>query len=248
MPEWRDDAIVLSARAHGEGSAVINLLTRERGRHAGLAQGVRGKSTRGLYEVGNRLTVDWRARLEDQLGRFGAELTTPTAALLMEDGDALTAAAACCALLDIVLPEREPQPGVFEATVVLLDNLTRPNWHEVVIYWELGLLAALGYGLDLTRCGATGAEEDLAWVSPKTGRAVSREAGEPWKDRLLPLPRFLGGALESEQPILDGFRLTGHFIEEWLLAPLHREPPAARSRLLDRLERGTTISGRSPIE
>ena len=248
MPEWQDDALVLSVRPYGEGSAVVSQLTRERGRHAGLVQGVRGKSGRGFYEVGNRLTADWRARLEDQLGRISAEIATPTAALLMEDGDALTAAAAACTLLDVVLPEREPQPGVFEATVVLLDRLNRPNWQEVMIYWELGLLAALGYGLDLTRCGATGATEDLAWVSPKTGRAVSREAGEPWKDRLLPLPRFLGGVEESGQGVLDGFRLTGHFIEAWLLAPLHREPPAARTRLLDRLERGTTISGRSLIE
>jgi DNA repair protein RecO (recombination protein O) len=246
--EWQDDAIVLSARPHGEGSAVVSVLTRDHGRHAGLVQGVRGKSGRGLYEISNRLTVDWRARLEDQLGRFSAELTSPTAALLMEDGDALTAAVACCALLDIVLPEREPQPGVFEATAVVLDSLIRPNWQEVVVYWELGLLASLGYGLDLARCGATGVTEDLAWVSPKTGRAISREAGEPWRDRLLPLPDFLGGTGKSEQPILDGFRLTGHFIEDWLLAPLHREPPSARSRLLDRLERGTTISGRSMTE
>jgi len=246
--EWRDDALVLSVRPYGEGSAVVNLLTRERGRHAGLAQGVRGKAGRGLYEIGNRLAVDWRARLEDQLGRLSAELVTPTAALLMDDGDALTAAVACCALLDIVLPEREPQPGVFEATAVLLESLTRPDWQEVVIYWELGLLAALGYGLDLSRCAATGATEGLAWVSPKTGRAVSLEAGEAWKDRLLPLPAFLGGPEGSDRPLMDGFRLTGHFIEEWLLAPLHREPPAARSRLLDRLERGTTISGRSMTE
>jgi DNA repair protein RecO (recombination protein O) len=248
MPEWRDDAIVLSARAHGEGSAVINLLTREHGRHAGLVQGARGKSARGVYEVGNRLTVEWRARLEDQLGRFSAELASPTAALLMEDGDALTAAAACCALLDIALPEREPQPALFEATEVLLDSLGRPHWQQVMIQWELGLLATLGYGLDLARCGATGASEDLVWVSPKTGRAVSRAAGEAWKDRLLPLPGFLGGVEESDRPILDGFRLTGHFIGEWLLAPLHREAPAARSLLLDRLERATTTSGRSLTE
>ncbi len=248
MVEWQDDAIVLSVRPHGEGSVVVSVLTRERGRHAGLVQGARGKSARGVYEVGNRLTVDWRARLEDQLGRFTAELTTPTAALLMEDGDALTAASACCALLDIVLPEREPQPALFEASVELLDRLSLPDWHETFIYWELGVLAELGYGLELTRCGASGATEDLAWVSPRTGRAVSRAAGEAWRDRLLPLPGFLGGVDPDPQDILNGFRLTGHFISAWLLAPLHREPPGARDRLLDRLERGTTIFGRSKPE
>lgn len=231
--DWSDEGIVLTARPHGETSAVVTLLTREHGRHAGLVRGGRARRTVSVLETGNRVEAVWRARLEDQLGWFTLELERHSAAPVLGDPPRLTGLAAACAVADAACPDREPAPGVFEGLDALLALLAEsPYWAEAYVRWELALLAALGYGLDLDRCAATGTKEGLAYVSPRSGRAVSSSAGEPYRDKLLPLPGFLvghGGGGPSE--LAAGLQLTGYFLERRLLAAGHVPLPPARARL-----------------
>ncbi|MCK8784587.1 DNA repair protein RecO [Roseomonas sp. NAR14] len=237
--EWQAPAIVLAARPHGETGAVVSLLTAAHGRHAGLARGGGGRSQAPLWLPGNLVEARWFARLPEQLGNLGGELIHPGAALAMDDPLALSLLAAACALAEAVLPEREPHPRSFEGLVALVAGLAAPDPAVLVphyVRWEAELLAELGYGLDLARCAATGGTEDLVWVSPRSGRAVSAAAGEPWRDRLLPLPRFLlGQGPSAPADWLAGLRLTGHFLERDACASLHRPLPAARGLLLDRV-------------
>ncbi|GAA0570080.1 DNA repair protein RecO [Caenispirillum bisanense] len=238
--EWRDEGIVLAARRHGETSAVVHLLTRDRGRHGGLVRGAAGKGGRGLWQPGNRLDVTWRGRLEDQLGAFTGELLDAGAASLLADRTRLACLSSACALCETALPEREPHPLLFEGLRLLTDALARDGgWAPLYVRWELVLIAELGYGLDLSACAATGATEDLAWVSPRSGRAVSRAAGAAYADRLLPLPAFLLD--ETAEPdaaaIRDGLRLAGFFLERRLFPALGRPLPPARARFLDRMAR-----------
>ncbi len=236
--EWRDEAIVLAARPHGEGAAVVQLLTREHGRHAGLMHGGNSRSKRGVIEPGNRVDAVWRARLPEHLGRYTIEATRHYSADFMDDPARLAALSAACAVTETVIPEREPHPGLFEATGALLNALAAGEddiWPAVYIHWELGLLRELGFGLDLTSCAATGEVENLIYVSPRTGRAVSRAAGDPYKERMLALPGFLrpdgrGGGAEAAD-FADGLRLTGHFLARHAFDPLDRPLPAARERL-----------------
>ena len=235
--EWTDDAIVLSARPHGETSAIVNLLTRHQGRHAGLVRGGGGKRARGILQPGNRVAAYWRARLAEHLGTLTCELTRAFAADVLDDPPGLAALSAACAITEGALPEREPQPAMFEALLVLLDSLGGEHWPSVYVKWELGLLAELGYGLDLSCCAATGANDQLAYVSPKSGRAVSLSAGEPYKNLLLPLPPFLlveGGGGDVDE-VIDGLRLVGYFLEHHVFAQRHASMPAARKRLAERL-------------
>lgn len=231
--EWADDGIVLSTRAHGETSAIAVLLTRHHGRHAGLVHGGRGRRLAGTLEPGNRVQGRWRGRLPDQLGSFAVELVRHGAGPVFERPDRLAGLAAAVAVTEAVCPEHEPLTVVFDALAAFLDLLPdSPFWAEAYVRWELGLLAALGYGLDLTRCAATGVNDQLAYVSPRTGRAVSLSAGEPFRDRLLRLPGFLigrggGGPVE----VTDGLKLTGHFLERHLLASAHLPLPPPRGRL-----------------
>lgn len=237
--QWSDDGIVLSARRHGEASAVVSLLTRERGRHAGLVRGaVRGNQ--GLLEPGNAVRAVWRGRLAEHLGTLTCELTMAHAARLLDGPSRLAALVASCAIVETALPEREPCPEVFAALLELLEHLAgADDWARVYVLWELHLLGALGYGLDLTRCAATGRNDQLAFVSPRSGRAVSLSAGEPYRDRLLPLPRFLTADGEAIAPrdVADGLALTGYFLARHVYAPQSRELPAARRRLITRLGR-----------
>ena len=232
---WTDDGIVLSARPHGESSAVVQLLTRGQGRHAGLVRGGQGKRARGIYQPGNLVAANWTARLAEHLGNYTCELLESHAARVLDDPPRLAALSAAAAVSEAALPEREPHPACFEGFLALLAALPGDHWAEVYVRWELALLAELGFGLDLESCAAGGANDQLAYVSPKSGRAVSLAAGEPYRDKLLPLPGFLigrggGGAAEVEQ----GLALTGFFLERHVFAPHHRDLPAARRRLAER--------------
>jgi DNA repair protein RecO (recombination protein O) len=233
---WNDDAILLAARPHGENGLLVSLLTSRLGRHAGLVPGGQSRRHRAVWQSGNLLAVRWQARLADHLGTVGGEVGTAYASRWLDDPPRLAAVGAACAMGECCLPERVPQEKLFAGLLALFAGLDQPLWPTLYVHWELGLLGALGFGLDLGACAATGATTDLAYVSPKSGRAVCRSAGLAYHDRLLPLPAFLrqGGA-GSPDDIVDGLALTGYFIDRHILAPQGRSLPAARSRLVDRL-------------
>ncbi|MGE5476954.1 MAG: DNA repair protein RecO [Bacteroidales bacterium] len=233
--EWTDDGVILAVRRLGESGIVADLLTREHGRHAGLVHGGAGKDKRGVLQPGNRVRAWWRARLAEQLGTYRVELVRAHAAETFDDPGRLSALSSACALAAVALPERQPHPAAHAALAALLEALSTEAWPSVYVHWELALLRDLGYGLDLTCCAATGINDALAFVSPKSGRAVSLSAGEPYRDKLLTLPRFLveGGEGDREQ-IFAGLRLSGFFLERHVLAPHHAALPAARARLVDR--------------
>ncbi len=233
--EWTDEAVVLSARSHGEGGAIVQLLTAERGRHAGLVQGSRKLAP--LLQPGMQVRASWRARLAEHLGRLSLEPLGSLPGGLFDDPARLAAVQAACALCEI-LPERAPQPAIHAGLVSWLGLLDNPYWAAAYIRFELGLLAALGFGLDLQRCGASGANDQLTHVSPRTGRAVSRSAAEPYLDRLLPLPGFLvGRGAPDAADLADGLDLTGHFLARWVYGAADRDLPAARHRLGERMRR-----------
>ncbi|NKB50102.1 MAG: DNA repair protein RecO [Alphaproteobacteria bacterium] len=242
--EWTDEAFVLAARRHGEGAAVVQLLTREHGRHAGLVHGGGSSSKRAIVEPGNRVQSNWRGRLPEHLGSVTLEVERSYAASLMDDPKRLSALAAACAVAEVALPEREPHPAMFHATQALLDSLADTDddvWPAVYIRWELGLLGELGFGLDLSTCAATGQSDDLIFVSPRTGRAVSREAGMLYQDKLLVLPGFLAPSEGTEisataDDIRDGVTLTRYFLARHVFDPLNKPLPGARDRLTDLLK------------
>lgn len=238
--EWTDDGLVLAARAHGEGAAVVTLLTREHGRHAGLVRGATSPRSRGVLQPGNRIGATWRARLAEHLGNYSVELQASNAADLFDDPLRLAGLASACSVADRALPEREPHPAVFDGMLALIEAMANPDlgdlWIAGYVRWELGLLADLGYGLDLESCAATGANDDLAYVSPRTGRAVSLSAGEPYRERLLRLPDFLArrGGGEPED-LLSGLDLSGHFLVRHALNAHGQEEPGARQRFVERV-------------
>ncbi|MCC6918630.1 MAG: DNA repair protein RecO, partial [Alphaproteobacteria bacterium] len=176
--EWAEEAIVLAARRHGESDAIVAVLTRGHGRCAGLVRGGAGRRAGPVLQPGNRIAARWRARLEGHLGTLAAELVHGHAARFLDDPDRLAALSAAAAVADLALPEREPHPRAFDGFVGLLAALEADTgWAAAYVRWELDLLAELGFGLDLARCAATGTEADLVYVSPRSGRAVSRAAG-----------------------------------------------------------------------
>lgn len=230
MSEWEDEGIVLSVRRHGESGVIASLLTRLHGRHPGLVHGGTGKAQRGALQPGNHLRVWWRARLAEQLGTYRVELARAHGAAWLDDPGRLAALASATALCEASLPERQPVPALYEAFLALLSALAAESWPSVYVHWELALLRALGYGLDLGQCAATGTRDGLAYVSPKSARAVSAQAGQPYRDRLLALPRFLTEGGEGDRAaILEGLKLTGFFLDRHVA-----RLPAARSRLVDR--------------
>jgi DNA repair protein RecO (recombination protein O) len=227
--------VVLAVRRLGESGVVADLLTREHGRHAGLVHGGAGKEKRGMLQPGNRVRAWWRGRLAEQLGSFRIEPLRSHAAELFDDPGRLAALVSACALCEVALPERQPHPAAHAALVALLEALHSEAWPSVYVHWELALLRDLGYGLDLTCCAATGVNDGLAFVSPKTGRAVSLSAGEPYRDKLLELPRFLVAGGEGDRgEVFAGLKLAGFFLDRHVLAPHHTALPAARARLVDR--------------
>lgn len=233
--QWQDEAVVLAVRPHGEASTIVQLLTRSHGRHAGLVRGGQGARLRGTYQAGNLVSAVWSGRLAEHLGSFDCELTHSFAATVLDDPDRLAALVASTAICEAAMPEREPHQACFEGLLVLLKALESDHWAEVYVRWEMGLLAELGFGLDLSRCAGGGDNDQLVYVSPKSGRAVSLSAGEPYKERLLPLPGFLLGMSEGgAKEVSDGLALTGFFIERHLFHPNDKALPKARQRLAER--------------
>ena len=233
--DWRATGILLSVRRHGENAVIIETLTAEHGRHAGLVRGGAGRKLASTLQPGNLLSLRWRARLSEHLGSFETELVHAYATVAMADREALATLESMRALACSLLPERDPVPNFFEATQELLDHLEDPaGRRRAYALWEIRLLSELGFGLDLLRCAATGETADLHYVSPKSGRAVGAGPGAEYADRLLALPSFL--ADHSVQPDRLGFyqalTMTGHFLERWAGQPLGmREMPPARKRL-----------------
>ncbi len=236
--EFEDDAFVLAARPFGESGAIVDLLTARRGRYAAHVAGGGSRRLKAVLQPGVRVVVRYRARVSDQLGSASLEPMGEGPAALFDDPLALSGLAAAAAVASGALPEREPHPGAFLAFEALCAAFADPDiWPAVFVRFEAGLLQDLGFGLDLSRCAATGAVDDLIYVSPRTGRAVSRAAGEPYKDRLLVLPPFLLSAQTGLRPgdVGAGFGLTGHFLEMFVYGPVNRPLPPARLWLLDRL-------------
>ena len=234
--QWIDEAVLLSARPHGETALLVTLLTREHGRHAGLVAFGQSKKHRPAWQTGTLFEVKWQARLAEHLGAVAGEGRTAYAARWLDDPARLGGISAVCAVTEACLPEREPHPAAFAGLVAFLEGLNEDHWPSLYAHWELGILGELGYGLDLSACAATGKSEDLVYVSPKSGRAVSRSAGDDYRDRMLPLPSFLReGVTENRSAAAEALLLTGFFLERHVLAPLGRGLPPARSRLVDRL-------------
>jgi len=241
--EWADEGIVMSVRPYGETAAIVEALTHLHGRHLGLVHGGASRKSRAILQPGNSLHLTWRARLNEQLGTFHLEPLCARAGALLERRDALIGLNAFVAMASAVLPEREPHVGVYGAAEVLLDAIAGQDfthWAPLYVRWEAGLLDELGFGLDLTRCAATGVTEDLIYVSPRSGRAVSREAGQPYADRLLNLPPFLLGSQNAEPSagdILAGLKLTAYFLLDRALQPHGKDSPQARLRLTELAQR-----------
>ena len=236
--DWRDTGFVLTARRHGESALIVELLTEAHGRRAGLVRGGQSPKRRALLQPGNLVAASWRGRLPEHLGAFEIELLRAHAAALIDDPDRLAALSSAASLTALALPEHEPHGDVFRGFAALIGALDSADWAARYVGWECALLAALGFGLDFTSCAATGVNDDLAYVSPRSGRAVSRSAGQPYRDKLLPLPGFLWRETAPEGgDIAAGLTLTGHFLQHHLLEPQGRSLPEARARLVERMRR-----------
>ncbi|MDB5586727.1 MAG: repair protein RecO [Devosia sp.] len=234
--EWRDEALVLGVRRHGESSVIAELMTREHGRHLGMVRSGRSRAMQPVLQPGNSVDATWRARIEEHLGLYALEAMRLRTSDLMASSQALHGVGLVCALLRL-LPEREPHVALYEMARLIVDRLHEAGIAPaLMVRLEMAMLVELGFGLDLNECASTGAKDDLVYVSPKSGRAVSRIAGEPWRDRLLPLPDFLT-ADDPEAPVerdsvLAGFRLTGYFLERDLFAARGVPMPDSRAAYL----------------
>jgi len=242
---WTDEGVILSVRPHGETAAVAEIFTRSHGRHLGLVHGGRSGRLRPVLQTGNHVEAVWRARLAEHLGQVRVELRRGYAALVMEDALALAGLSSMCALARL-LPERDPHPSLFEVTLFVLGFLDeRTVWPALMVRWELALLDELGFGLDLSACAATGTRQDLIYVSPKSGRAVSAAAGEPYRDKLLQLPTFLVKSRQESilpQDVVAGLALTRHFLETRVLLPRGEAMPEASARFRELHERNIKIT------
>jgi DNA repair protein RecO (recombination protein O) len=230
--EWRDEGIILAVRNHGESSAIAEVLTAEHGRCSGLVRGGRSRQQRPVLQPGNHVALTWRARLEEHLGTFAVEGLSLKAGLIMEEPLRLMGLSSITALAQ-VLPEREPHAKLFTALQVVLDAMDHDEiWPALLVRWELGLLDELGFGLDLSKCAATGTIDELHFVSPKSGRAVSKTAGEPYAAKLFSLPAFLSSPVNPSQvDVLNGLKLTGFFLERHVFSARGLAMPQARVML-----------------
>lgn len=231
--EWVDEGVILGTRRHGESGAIVELMTRGHGRHLGLVRGGAGSRMRPVLQPGNSVSAVWRARLDEHLGYYAIEGTRLRAATMLASSHAAYGITHLAALTRL-LPERDPHDDIYDQLVAILDDFDDPLAAAThVVRFELAMLTELGFGLDLTSCASTGATTDLIYVSPKSGSAVSRTAGEPWRDRLLRLPPFLQEMdvtmfPQDENEIADGFRLTGLFLLRNVLEPRGQTHPDAR--------------------
>ena len=229
--QWQDEAIIIGVKRHGETSVIAEVMTRDRGRHLGLVRSGRSRAMQPVLQPGNRVEAVWRARLDEHLGEFKLEPLRLRAARLMETATAVYGVQAMGALLRL-LPERDPHPHLYEALDVILETMDDPaDAGELFVRFELAVLNDLGYGLDLTECASTGTREDLQYVSPKSGRAVCRQAGTPYADRLLALPPFLNEdarAAADPESMAAAFRLTGFFLHRHVYEPRGLTENAAR--------------------
>jgi DNA repair protein RecO (recombination protein O) len=242
--DWIDEGIFLGAKPLGEANAVAELFTLGHGRHLGLVRGGRSRRLRPLLQPGNLLRVTWRARLSEHLGGFNVELIEAHAARALDDAAALAAIGSLAGLARL-LPERDPHPQLYADALHVIGAFDAPRlWPALLVRWELLLLQELGFGLDLSECAATGGDSDLVYVSPRSGRAVSREAGQPYDAKLLKLPAFLreDDAASGESDLLSGFALTGYFLERDVLAPHGLAMPETRERLIGLLARRAKLS------
>ena len=234
MESFEDTGIVLSAKPYEENAAILHVLTQAHGRHAGFVHGGRSSKKRALLEPGTVLNLNWRARTADQLGTFQLELERSTHARLMDDAGPLRALIAACALMDTAVPERAPMPQLYAGTQAMMSALEGPAWAESYVIWELAFLGEMGFALELDRCAGGGSSDDLAYISPKSGRAVSREKGGAYADKLFDMPDFLkpgaqGGGDAAQ--IAKALAMTRYFIEHQLLIDTNRDVPAARMAL-----------------
>jgi DNA repair protein RecO (recombination protein O) len=240
--QWSDDALVLGVRKHGESSVILELMTRAHGRHLGLVHGGRSKRMQPVLQPGSTVSATWRARLDEHLGTYTVEGGALRSARFIGSPLALYGLGAMAALLRL-LPERDPHPALYDTATVLTEHLDEPDLAPALfVRFEVAVLAEFGFGLDLASCGATGQERNLVYVSPKSGRAVSADAGEPYKNRLLSLPGFLRreAILEAPSPdeIKAGFALTEHFLRLRVFEPRGLDLPEERARFVALATRG----------
>lgn len=238
--EWRDQGILLSSRRHGESAAIIDVFTETYGRHAGVVRGGASRKIAPTLQAGAQLDVSWRARLEEHIGTYQVEPLRSRAVAAMSGRQSLAGLNAVTSLLSFVLPEREPHAGLYLQTERLLDLLGRDDiWPLAYLQWEMRLLEETGFGLDLSCCAVTSSLEDLIYVSPKSGRAVSRAGAGEWADKLLPLPPCLRGqGAAPNEEIIEALDVTGYFLHRKLAPSLGHAPvPEARARFLDQVRR-----------
>lgn len=237
--EWTDEGFLLSAQPHGETSSVVTVLTASRGRHAGLVAGGQSRTKSPLLQPGNRVKMTWRSRNPDNLGFFSLELERSTVAPWLGEPEVLGLIASAVSVIEASLPERQAMPALYKGMEALFSLENQELWGPSYVRWELGILEALGYGLDLSCCALSGAKEGLAYISPRTGRAVTALAAQPYIEKLLPLPGFLCGANDwDEEDVLKGLELTGHFLAHHVfvnpqsrrLVPIDGMLPLARQR------------------
>jgi DNA repair protein RecO (recombination protein O) len=234
--EWRDEGVILGSRNHGETSAIIEVLTAEHGRCLGLVRGGRSRRQRPVLQAGNVVQVEWYARLDEHLGTYQVEPLNLQAGFILDNQFRLAGLTVLTSLAR-VLPEREPHPRLYTASRVVLEAMQDDSvWPALLVRWEMGLLDELGFGLDLSKCAATGSLDNLCFVSPKSGRAVSHSAGLPYAAKLFALPDFLRGSGEPIlQDVIEGLRLTGHFLERHVFGPRAIEMPSSRQWLTEAL-------------
>lgn len=234
MEQWQDNGIILSLRPHGENGAVLSVLCADHGRYAGYVYGAQSVKNRALLGIGNGVSVEWQSRTADGLGRFNILDSQNFSAPILNCPLRLAAFLSACGLCDSLLPDHQSHSGIYHGLCTLFELLSGPLWGPSYVMWEISLLKELGFGLDLSRCVAGGDNRTLSYVSPKSGCAVSREKGLPYRDKLLNLPEFLKAGFNGEieeRDILTGLKLTGYFLEYWAFAHQTREIPQTRRRL-----------------
>ncbi len=237
--QWTNQAIILSATKYGESSGIVTMLTSEHGLCKGLVRGITGKKQCGIYQTGNLVEATWNARLAEHLGNFSSEIIKSNAALILDSKEKLSALVAISSLLEKTLPERDPAPDIFFGMITFLSSLTADvKWIKDYIFLELNLLSHLGFGLDLSSCAATGSYNNLTYISPKSGRAVSQEAGEPYKERLFKIPYFLinGEEKENLEEINNALAICAYFLEKYVFKPHNTQMPVASIRFRETIK------------